>query len=97
MKQFVLPLAVFAAMTLALSTAATASADETGYFTALTDYGYGDTTQDVALNVGYSICQDVSDGVPRQTTIDAIYDSTNEDVDSADAAFLYDAALGHLC
>lgn len=97
MKKFALSIAAFAAVGIALGTAGTANADEGGYFTALTDYGYGDTSQDVALNVGYGVCKDRAAGVARQATIDDIYNTTNDAVDAKDAAFLYDAAVAHLC
>ncbi|CAM3364787.1 DUF732 domain-containing protein [Mycobacterium frederiksbergense] len=96
MRKMLLPVlaATFAA---GLAVAAPASADETGYFTELTDYGYGDTSQEVALNLGYSVCEDLANGVPQQVTLDAIYENTNENVDAADATFLYKAAILHLC
>lgn len=91
-------LAAVAAAGLGLAGAAPASAtDEHGYFVALTDYGYGDTSQDVALNLGYAVCDDITHGVPKSVTLRAIYDNTNENVDAADADFLYKAALVHLC
>jgi hypothetical protein len=94
--KLLLPLAA-AACAVGLATAAPAYADEQSYFEALTDYGYGDTSQDVALDLGYSVCQDAENGVPKSTTIQAIYDTTNENVDAADAEFLYKAAILHLC
>lgn len=94
--KLLLPLAA-AVCAVGLATAAPASADEQSYFEALTDYGYGDTSQDVALDLGYSVCQDAENGVPKSTTIQAIYDTTNENVDAADAEFLYKAAILHLC
>lgn len=96
MRKLLLPVAaaVFAA---GLAVAAPASADEVGYFTELTDYGYGDTSQEDALSLGYSICEDLANGVPQQVTLDAIYENTNENVDAADATFLYKAAILHLC
>jgi hypothetical protein len=94
--KLLLPLAA-AACAVGLATAAPASADEQSYFTALTDYGYGDTSQKVALDLGYSVCQDAENGVPKSVTIQAIYDTTDENVDAADAEFLYKAAMIHLC
>lgn len=91
-----LPVAA-AALTIGLATAAPALADEQGYFEALTDYGYGDTSQDTALELGYSVCTDVQNGVPQATTLQAIYDTTGEDVNEDDAVFLYKAAIVHLC
>lgn len=88
---------VAAAAAFGIVTAAPASADETGYFTALTEYGYGDTPQDVALSLGYSVCEDLANGVPMQVTLDAIYENTNENVDYDDADFLYKTAIVHLC
>jgi hypothetical protein len=76
---------------------AASASDEHGYFVALTDYGYGDTSQDAALNLGYAVCDDINHGVPKSVTLRAIYDNTNENVNSADADFLYKAALVHLC
>lgn len=95
-KLLMLPVGA-AALAIGLATAAPAFADETGYFTALTDYGYGDTAQDVALDLGYSVCQDLSNGVPMQTTLDAIYENTNENVNYEDANFIYKTAIVHLC
>lgn len=96
MRNLLLPViaATFAA---GVAVAAPASADETSYFTELTDYGYGDTSQEVALDLGYSICEDLANGVPQQVTLDAIYENTNENVDATDATFLYKAAIVHLC
>lgn len=89
--------AAAAACALGLATAAPASADEQSYFQELTEYGYGDTSQEVALDMGYSICEDLNNGVPKQVTLDAIYENTNENVDYADAEFLYKASIVHLC
>ena len=91
-----LPLAA-AACAVGLATAAPASADEQSYFEALTDYGYGDTSQDTALELGYSVCEDVQNGVPQATTLQAIYDTTNENVNEDDAVFIYKASIIHLC
>ena len=96
MNKLLLPLAV-AACAVGLATAAPASADEQSYFVALTDYGYGDTSQDTALELGYSVCTDVQNGVPQATTLQAIYDTTDENVNEDDAVFLYKAAILHLC
>lgn len=96
MRKFVLP-AVAAMFAAGVALAAPASADETGYFTALTEYGYGDTDQSVALDLGYSVCQDLSNGVPMQVTLDAIYENTNENVNYEDANFIYKTAIVHLC
>ena len=96
MRKFVLP-AVAAMFAAGVALAAPASADETGYFTALTEYGYGDTAQDVALDLGYSVCQDLANGVPMQVTLDAIYENTNENVNYEDANFIYKTAIVHLC
>lgn len=95
-SKVLLPVAA-AAFAIGLATAAPASADEQSYFGALTDYGYGDTSQDVALELGYSVCQDSENGVPKSVTIQAIYDTTDENVDASDADFLYKAAMIHLC
>jgi hypothetical protein len=96
MRKLLLPVAaaMFAA---GLAVAAPASADEPGYFSELTEYGYGDTSQEDALSLGYSICEDLANGVPQQVTLDAIYENTDENVDAADATFLYKAAILHLC
>ena len=96
MRKLLLPV-IAAAFAAGLGLAAPASADETSYFTELTDYGYGDTSQEVALDLGYSICEDLANGVPQQVTLDAIYENTNENVDATDATFLYKAAILHLC
>ncbi|MGK2867230.1 MAG: DUF732 domain-containing protein [Mycobacterium sp.] len=98
MRKMLLPIVgAMAAAGLALAVAAPASADEQSYFSELTEYGYGDTSQDVALSLGYSVCEDLANGVPQQVTLDAIYDNTNENVDATDATFLYKAAILHLC
>jgi hypothetical protein len=100
MKKALLPMAavtVAATFALGLASAGSAHADEDGFFVDLTEYGYGDTSTDTALELGYSICQDVQDGVPQQTTLDAIYENTGDDVDVADAKFLYKAAILNLC
>lgn len=96
MRKLLLPV-VAAPFAAGVAFAAPASADETSYFTELTDYGYGDTSQEVALDLGYSICEDLANGVPQQVTLDAIYENTNENVDATDATFLYKAAIVHLC
>ncbi|MGN7779953.1 DUF732 domain-containing protein [Mycolicibacterium sp. 22603] len=96
MAKFVLP-AVAGLFAAGLAFAAPAYADEAGYFTALTDYGYGDTSQDVALDLGYSVCKDLANGVPMQVTLDAIYENTNENVNHEDATFIYKTAIVHLC
>ncbi len=43
------------------------------------------------------MCEDLANGVPMQVTLDAIYETTNENVDYEDANFLYKAAIVHLC
>ncbi|MBJ7341332.1 DUF732 domain-containing protein [Mycolicibacterium sp.] len=96
MKKLVLP-TIAAAFALGLATAGSAHADENGFFVDLTKYGYGDTSTETALNLGYSICEDVQNGVPQQTTLDAIYQNTGDAVDVADAKFLYKAAILNLC
>jgi hypothetical protein len=96
MKRLLAPIAV-AAFAVGLATAGPAHADEDGFFVDLTDYGYGDTSTETALNLGYAICQDVKNGVPQQTTLDAIYENTGDAVDAADAKFLYKAAILNLC
>ncbi|MDT5176062.1 MAG: hypothetical protein QOJ95_260 [Mycobacterium sp.] len=96
MNKLLLPAAA-AAVAVGLATAGAAHADENGFFVDLTDYGYGDTSTETALNLGYAICQDVHDGVPQQTTLDAIYENTGDAVDPADAKFLYKAAVLNLC
>lgn len=96
MKKLLLPV-VGAAFAVGMLTAGPAHADETSFFTDLTDYGYGDTSTSAALKLGYAICQDVADGVPQQTTLDAIYENTGDAVGTADAKFLYKAAIVNLC
>jgi uncharacterized protein DUF732 len=96
MKKIVLPM-VAAAFAIGLATAGTAHADEDGFFVDLTDYGYGDTSTETALELGYAICSDVKAGVPQQATLDAIYENTGDAVDVADAKFLYKAAVVNLC
>jgi hypothetical protein len=100
MKKLPLPAVtgvIAAAFAVGLATAGPAHADETSFFTDLTNYGYGDTSTSAALKLGYAICQDVSDGVPQQTTLDAIYENTGDAVDAADAKFLYKTAIVNLC
>ncbi|HYO01313.1 MAG TPA: DUF732 domain-containing protein [Mycobacterium sp.] len=96
MKKVLLPL-VAATFAVGLATAGSAHADEDGFFVDLTDYGYGDTSTDTALKLGYAICEDVQNGVPQQATLDAIYENTGDAVDAADAKFLYKAAIVNLC
>jgi hypothetical protein len=96
MKKMLLPV-VAAAFAVGMATAGPAHADEDGFFVDLTDYGYGDTSTKDALQLGYSICEDVQNGVPQQTTLDAIYENTGDAVDAADAKFLYKAAIMNLC
>lgn len=88
---------VSAALAMGLATAGSAHADENGFFVDLTNYGYGDTSTDTALQLGHAICDDVHDGVPQQATLDAIYENTGDAVDAADAKFLYKAAVVNLC
>jgi hypothetical protein len=96
MRILLLPV-IGAMVAVGVATAAPALADEPGYFKALTDYGYGDTSTDVALKFGYAVCDDVTHGVPKPVTLKAIYDNTGEDVTAADADFIYKAAIVHLC
>ncbi|GLP80847.1 DUF732 domain-containing protein [Mycobacterium antarcticum] len=96
MKKALLPL-IAATFAMGLATAGFAHADEDGFFVDLTDYGYGDTSTDTALKLGYAICEDVQNGVPQQATLDAIYENTGDAVDVADAKFLYKAAIVNLC
>ncbi|WP_161600546.1 DUF732 domain-containing protein [Mycolicibacterium hodleri] len=96
MKKLVLPM-VAAAFAVGLATAGSAHADEDGFFVDLTEYGYGDTSTDTALKLGYAICEDVQAGVPQQTTLDSIYQNTGDAVDADDAKFLYKAAILNLC
>ncbi|BDX31760.1 hypothetical protein TUM20985_23070 [Mycobacterium antarcticum] len=65
MKKALLSL-IAATFAVGLATAGSAHADEDGFFVDLTDYGYGDTSTDTALQLGYAICEDVQNGVPQQ-------------------------------
>lgn len=94
-KLLLIPVAAMA-LALGLATAAPAYADEDGYFVELYDGGI-DGPADTALQIGYGVCQDLEDGVPRQATIDAIYESGDETFDYDDATAMYKAAIAHLC
>jgi hypothetical protein len=52
---------------------------------------------DAAVQMGHDICGDVANGVPEETTVQAIYDNTGDSVEPKDAQFIYDAAVAHLC
>ena len=85
-----------AALALALTTAAPASADEESYLTDLANNDFTGPT-DVALQMGYEICNDVAHGVPQVTTVKAIYENTADNVTAEDANYIYEAAVIHLC
>ncbi|SEH76126.1 Protein of unknown function [Mycolicibacterium rutilum] len=88
--------AATAALALAIGTAVPAHADEESYLTDLANNDFeGDV--DVALEMGYQICTDVQHGVPQETTVQAIYENTGEGVAIADAQYIYEAAVIHLC
>ena len=55
------------------------------------------TTTDVALQMGYSICTDLEHGVPQDTTVQAIYENSADNVTAEDANHIYEAAATHLC
>ena len=79
-----------------LVTAVPPQADEESY---LTDLANNDVTgsTDVVLQMGYSICTDLQHGVPQDTTVQAIYENTADNVTAEDANHIYEAAATHLC
>ena len=79
-----------------LVTAAPAQADEESY---LTDLANNDVTgsTDVALQMGQAICTDLRHGVPEDTTVQAIYENTTDDITAEDANDIYEAAAANLC
>jgi hypothetical protein len=85
-----------AAFALLMVTAAPAQADEESY---LTDLANNDFTgpSDAALEMGYSVCTDVQHGVSQDTTVQAIYENTADNVTAEDATYIYEAAVIHLC
>ncbi|MET0455852.1 MAG: DUF732 domain-containing protein [Mycobacterium sp.] len=99
MKKLLLPrvfAAVVAAFAVGLAAAGTASADEGSYFVDLTNANI-DGSADFALQLGYAVCDDLENGVPRQTTLDALYENTGEDISYDDANVIYKAAIANLC
>jgi Protein of unknown function (DUF732) len=88
--------AAVAVMGLGLATAAPAFADEGSYLTDLANNDFTGPT-DIALDMGYQICTDVQHGVPQSTTIQAIYENTGDSIEMADAQYIYEAAVIHLC
>ena len=96
MKKLLLPMCAIAALAVGVVTAAPANADEDGYFVELYENGI-DGSADTALNIGYGICEDLENGVPRQVTVDAIYEQGDETFDYDDANVMYKAAIAHLC
>ena len=85
-----------AAFALLVVTAAPAQADEENYLTDLANNDFTGST-DVALEMGYSICTDLQHGVPQDTTVQAIYENTADNVTAEDANYIYEAAVVHLC
>ena len=79
-----------------LSTAPVAYADEQSYLADLGNDGFKGSSS-VALKMGYAVCTDRRHGVPRATTVQAIYDNTGQSVGYKDANYIYDAAVIHLC
>ena len=47
--------------------------------------------------MGQEICTDVAHGVPETTTVQAIYENTADSVGPAEATFIYESAVIHLC
>jgi Protein of unknown function (DUF732) len=88
--------AAVAVLGLGLATAAPAFADEESYLTDLANNDFTGPT-DVALDMGYQICTDLQHGVPQATTVKAIYDNTGDSIEFADAQYIYEAAVIHLC
>jgi hypothetical protein len=96
MKKLLVPAVAAAALAVGLATAAPALADEDSYLTDLANNDFtGDV--DVALQMGYEICTDVQHGVPQETTVQAIYENTADNVTVEDANYIYEAAVIHLC
>ena len=85
-----------AALALGLAAAAPAHADEETYLSDLANNDFTGPTE-VALEMGYQICTDVQHGVPQETTVEAIYQNTEDSVGYADAQYVYEAAVIHLC
>jgi uncharacterized protein DUF732 len=81
---------------LGLATAAPASADERSYLTDLANNDFTGPTN-IALQMGYEICSDIDNGVPRTATVKAIYENTGDAIEVEDAQYIYDAAVIHLC
>lgn len=94
-KLLMLPVAA-AALALGLATAAPAMADEDSYLTDLANNDFTGPTN-VALEMGYQICGDIKHGVPAETTVQAIYENTADEVTADDAQYIYEAAAIHLC
>lgn len=88
--------AAVAVLGLGLATAAPAFADEQSYLTDLANNDFTGPT-DVALDMGYQICTDLQHGVPQNTTAKAIYENTGDSIEVADAQYIYEAAVIHLC
>jgi hypothetical protein len=84
------------ALALGLAVAAPAYADEDSFLAELANDGFTGSA-DAAVQMGHEICQDVADGVPEATTVQAIYENTGDGVEEKDAQFVYDAAVAHLC
>lgn len=88
--------AAAALLALGLATAVPAHADEDSYLTDLANNDFeGDVS--VALEMGFQICTDVQHGVPQDTTVQAIYENTGDNVAMEDAQYIYEAAVIHLC
>lgn len=85
-----------AALALGLATAVPANADEESYLTDLANNDF-EGNVDVALEMGYQICTDVQHGVPQDTTVQAIFENTGDNVTIDDAQYIYEAAVIHLC
>ena len=73
MKKLLLPVAA-AALAAGLCAGPVAHADENSYLTDLANDGFTGQTG-VALKMGYAVCTDRQHSVPRDTTVQAIYDA----------------------
>jgi hypothetical protein len=85
-----------AALAAGLWAAPVAHADEQSYVADLAHDGFTGPSNS-AVQMGYAVCTDVQHGVPRSTTVQAIYQNTAQSVSVRDANYIYDAALIHLC
>jgi hypothetical protein len=73
-----------------------AYADPQSFLTDLANEGFTGPSN-VAVEMGNAVCTDKQHGVPRATTVEAIYNNTGQSVSVKDANYIYDAAVIHLC